>query len=50
MKNLALIALLCVMALPAMAADKLIALTFDDGPRPYVLFGQPGLLEGERPP
>src|SRR5581483_11685448 len=33
----------------AFSADKLIALTFDDGPRPYVLFGseaaRPGLLE-----
>ncbi len=45
MKNLSLIALLCVMALPATAAERLIALTFDDGPRPYVLFGQPGLLD-----
>ena len=26
----------------ASAADKLIALTFDDGPRPYVLFGRKG--------
>jgi peptidoglycan-N-acetylglucosamine deacetylase len=39
--------LLCI---PASAAEKLIALTFDDGPRPYVLFGTkdpeaaPGLL------
>jgi peptidoglycan/xylan/chitin deacetylase (PgdA/CDA1 family) len=27
---------------PASSADKLIALTFDDGPRPYVLFGTKG--------
>ncbi len=27
---------------PASAADRLIALTFDDGPRPYVLFGTKG--------
>ena len=27
---------------PALSADKLIALTFDDGPRPYVLFGAKG--------
>jgi peptidoglycan/xylan/chitin deacetylase (PgdA/CDA1 family) len=27
---------------PALTADKLIALTFDDGPRPYVLFGSNG--------
>ncbi len=45
MKNLLAIVLLLMLALPAMAADKLIALTFDDGPRPYVLFGQPGLLD-----
>src|SRR5579864_9055222 len=36
---------------PAFPADKLIALTFDDGPRPYVLFGSksvhpaPGLVD-----
>lgn len=40
-----------VLASPIFAADKLIALTFDDGPRPYVLFGEkapqpmPGLLD-----
>lgn len=28
---------------PASPGDKLIALTFDDGPRPYVLFGNKGL-------
>src|SRR5260370_22060114 len=27
----------------ALPADKLIALTFDDGPRPYVLFGTQGV-------
>ncbi len=43
--------LLILFALPAFAADKLIALTFDDGPRPYVLLGSkgdhplPGLLD-----
>ncbi|HEY3929061.1 MAG TPA: polysaccharide deacetylase family protein [Candidatus Koribacter sp.] len=36
-----LLALLCAVAISATAkaSDKLIALTFDDGPRPYVLFG-----------
>jgi peptidoglycan/xylan/chitin deacetylase (PgdA/CDA1 family) len=43
--------LLCLLAGPAFPADKLIALTFDDGPRPYVLLGSqknhavPGLLD-----
>jgi peptidoglycan/xylan/chitin deacetylase (PgdA/CDA1 family) len=43
--------LLLALARPILAADKLIALTFDDGPRPYVLFGEktpqptPGLLD-----
>ncbi|MGA2145644.1 MAG: polysaccharide deacetylase family protein [Candidatus Sulfotelmatobacter sp.] len=43
--------LLMLLAAPAFAADKLIALTFDDGPRPYVLLGTqkdhpvPGLLD-----
>jgi peptidoglycan/xylan/chitin deacetylase (PgdA/CDA1 family) len=43
--------LLFLTALPSFSADKLIALTFDDGPRPYVLFGTkgarptPGLLD-----
>ncbi len=45
MKRILPLALLFVVTLPATAADKLIALTFDDGPRPYVLFGQPGLLD-----
>jgi peptidoglycan/xylan/chitin deacetylase (PgdA/CDA1 family) len=45
-----LLVLLCAVSLPAFSADKLIALTFDDGPRPYVLFGDktkqiPSLLE-----
>jgi len=34
--------LLILFALPAFSADKLIALTFDDGPRPYVLLGSKG--------
>lgn len=41
-------ALLFTLTLPSFAADKLIALTFDDGPRPYVLYGikpSPGLLD-----
>ncbi len=29
----------------AFCTDKLIAITFDDGPRPYVLFGKPGLVD-----
>jgi peptidoglycan/xylan/chitin deacetylase (PgdA/CDA1 family) len=36
---IALLALLALNAGTAFSADKLIALTFDDGPRPYVLFG-----------
>jgi peptidoglycan/xylan/chitin deacetylase (PgdA/CDA1 family) len=43
-----LLALLCVCFSTAFSTDKLVALTFDDGPRPYVLFGtdndHPGLL------
>jgi len=45
------VSLLFLTALPSFSADKLIALTFDDGPRPYVLFGTkgahptPGLLD-----
>jgi peptidoglycan-N-acetylglucosamine deacetylase len=37
-------ALLMAPALPCFGAEKLIAVTFDDGPRPYVLYGvkQPG--------
>lgn len=50
MKRLFLLTLLCCLALPSFGADRLIALTFDDGPRPYVLFGTkaspaPGLLD-----
>jgi peptidoglycan/xylan/chitin deacetylase (PgdA/CDA1 family) len=50
-KLIFLFMLLSQFALPAFSADKLIALTFDDGPRPYVLFGTkgvhpaPGLLD-----
>jgi peptidoglycan-N-acetylglucosamine deacetylase len=33
----------------AFSSDKLIALTFDDGPRPYVLFGSKGDHPGEHP-
>jgi peptidoglycan-N-acetylglucosamine deacetylase len=39
---------LFLLTVPAFAAEKLIALTFDDGPLPYVLYGQkpaPGLLD-----
>lgn len=47
---LALLAIVILNAGAAFSADKLIALTFDDGPRPYVLFGSkeypshPGLI------
>jgi peptidoglycan/xylan/chitin deacetylase (PgdA/CDA1 family) len=46
-----LLLLLAMLSLPCLAADKLIALTFDDGPRPYVLYGvkgpgaAPGMLD-----
>src|SRR5437660_7852520 len=40
-KLFALLALL-ITASAVSATDKLIALTFDDGPRPYVLFGSKG--------
>ncbi len=44
--RIVLLALMVSLALPALAADKLIALTFDDGPRPYVLFGnKPNLYD-----
>ena len=48
-KQIPLIALLLLTSASAFATDKLIALTFDDGPRPYVLFGAkdrpaPGLV------
>ena len=39
-----LLLLLC--AGSALATDKLVALTFDDGPRPYVLFGDSGQHPG----
>jgi peptidoglycan-N-acetylglucosamine deacetylase len=41
-KVLALFSLVAVTAVSAFSTDKLIALTFDDGPRPYVLFGSKG--------
>ena len=50
-KRIALLSLLSLGTLPAFSADKLIALTFDDGPRPYVLLGTkepqaaPGLIQ-----
>lgn len=44
-KVLAAALLLFLNAGTAFSSDKLIALTFDDGPRPYVLFG----TKGERP-
>jgi peptidoglycan/xylan/chitin deacetylase (PgdA/CDA1 family) len=42
--------LLATLAVPCFAAEKLIALTFDDGPRPYVLYGvkQPGTTLGAK--
>ena len=40
------IALLLLTAGTAFSTDKLIALTFDDGPRPYVLFGSKGEHSG----
>lgn len=39
---LAAVTALMAKTAPASSADKLIALTFDDGPRPYVLFGAKG--------
>jgi len=42
------VALLFLVALNGLAKEKLIARTFDDGRRPYVLFGKsgsPGLIE-----
>ncbi len=41
-KIFAVFALVFLNAGAAFSADKLIALTFDDGPRPYVLFGTKG--------
>jgi len=48
MRNWMLLLLLAVFCVPSFAAEKLIALTFDDGPRPYVLYGikQPGAPPG----
>jgi peptidoglycan/xylan/chitin deacetylase (PgdA/CDA1 family) len=40
---IALITFLYMAAGTAFSTDKLIALTFDDGPRPYVLFGTKGV-------
>ncbi len=53
MRKLVCLLVWFALALPALASDqKLIALTFDDGPRPYVLYGRkdlqppaPGLLD-----
>ena len=42
----ALLALLFLNSAVALSTDKLIALTFDDGPRPYVLFGSKGEHSG----
>lgn len=49
-RYLSLLLLLFAVSVPGFSADKLIALTFDDGPRPYVLFGDkakqtPALLD-----
>lgn len=49
-RHLSLLVLLFAVSIPAVSADKLIALTFDDGPRPYVLLGDkakqtPALLD-----
>ena len=46
-KALAAALLLFLNAGVAFSSDKLIALTFDDGPRPYVLFGTKGDHAGE---
>ena len=45
LKAITLLALLLTAGV-ASATDKLIALTFDDGPRPYVLFGSKGEHRG----
>lgn len=42
LKTPALLGLLFLSTGAAFSTDKLIALTFDDGPRPYVLFGRKG--------
>ncbi len=44
-RRIAVFVLLFAFAQFAFATEKLIAVTFDDGPRPYVLFGKPGLLD-----
>ncbi|HWR13673.1 MAG TPA: polysaccharide deacetylase family protein [Terriglobales bacterium] len=49
-RRFAVLCLLLLLSIPVFSSDKLIALTFDDGPRPYVLFGTktpsaPGLLD-----
>lgn len=41
-KIVVLVAVILLTAATAFSSDKLIALTFDDGPRPYVLFGSKG--------
>ena len=45
-RRITLFVLFLLLALPAFSADKLIALTFDDGPRPYVLLGSKGAHPG----
>ncbi len=45
MRRTLVLPLLLMLAVPAFSTDKLIALTFDDGPRPYVLMGRAGLLD-----
>ncbi len=47
-RSLLLLLVATSLTVPAVAAEKLIALTFDDGPRPYVLYGvkQPGAAPG----
>jgi len=40
--RITLVALLFLVALNGLAKEKLIAPTFDDGRRPYVLFGKSG--------
>jgi peptidoglycan-N-acetylglucosamine deacetylase len=45
-KALLLVTVLFLTAGSAFSTDKLIALTFDDGPRPYVLFGSKGEHRG----
>jgi peptidoglycan/xylan/chitin deacetylase (PgdA/CDA1 family) len=51
LRAMLLTTLLAAFALPSLAAEKLIALTFDDGPRPYVLYGvkQPGAISNAAP-